>query len=108
MKTSLRTIFPILSIISLILLSSLSPTAAIEQNITMPLAEVESVKFIAMSLSVTICAIGAAYAVAKISIAAIASATEKPEILGRTIIFVGLAEGIAIYGLLVAFLIWIS
>ena len=108
MKTSLGTILPILSVISIILRSSLSPTAAIEQNITMPLAELESVKFIAMTFSVAICALAAAYAVAKISVAAIASATEKPEILGRTIIFVGLAEGIAIYGLLVAFLIWIS
>lgn len=108
MKTRLETFLPLLSIISMIILSSLSPAAAIEQNISTALAEVESVKFIAMTISVTVCAIGAGYAVAKISVAAIASATEKPEILGRTIIFVGLAEGIAIYGLLVAFLIWIS
>ena len=31
--------------------------------------------------------------------------TEKPEILGRTLIFVGLAEGIAIYGLIISFMI---
>jgi V/A-type H+-transporting ATPase subunit K len=30
---------------------------------------------------------------------------EKPELLGRVLIFVGLAEGIAIYGLIVAILI---
>ena len=40
--------------------------------------------------------------------AAIASITEKPETFARSLIFVGLAEGIAIYGLLVALLVWIQ
>jgi len=92
----------------LMLLALISPAAAQEAKLTPELAEVESVKFIAMTLSVTICAVAAAYAVARVSVAAMASATEKPEILGRAIIFVGLAEGIAIYGLLIAFLMWIS
>ena len=90
------------------LLILITPVAAQEAKLTPELAEVESVKFIAMTLSVTICAAAAAYAVARVSVAAMASATEKPEILGRAIIFVGLAEGIAIYGLLIAFLMWIS
>lgn len=90
------------------LLALISPAAAQEAKLTPELAEVESVKFIAMTLSVTICAVAAAYAVARVSVAAMASAAEKPEILGRAIIFVGLAEGIAIYGLLIAFLMWIS
>ncbi len=90
------------------LLILITPVAAQEAKLTPELAEVESVKFIAMTLSVTICAVAAAYAVARVSVAAMASATEKPEILGRAIIFVGLAEGIAIYGLLIAFLMWIS
>lgn len=92
----------------LMLLALISPAAAQEAKLTPELAEVESVKFIAMTLSVTICAVAAAYAVARVSVAAMASAAEKPEILGRAIIFVGLAEGIAIYGLLIAFLMWIS
>jgi len=71
-------------------------------------AEVESIKFIAMMLSVSICGAAAAYAVARVSVAAMASAAERPEILGRAIIFAGLAEGIAIYGLLIAILIWIT
>ena len=92
----------------LMLLTLITPVAAQEAELTPELAEVESVKFIAMTLSVTICAVAAAYAVARVSVAAMASATEKPEILGRAIIFAGLAEGIAIYGLLIAFLMWIS
>ena len=90
------------------LLALISPVAAQEAKLTPELAEVEFVKFIAMTLSVTICAVAAAYAVARVSVAAMASAAERPEILGRAIIFAGLAEGIAIYGLLIAFLMWIS
>ena len=71
-------------------------------------AEIELGKFLAMALSVSICSVAAGYAVGKIGVAAIASAAEKPEVFGKTIIFAGLAEGIASYGLLVAFLIWIS
>ena len=37
--------------------------------------------------------------------AAIGAIAEKPELLGRSLIFVGLAEGIAIYGLIISILI---
>jgi V/A-type H+/Na+-transporting ATPase subunit K len=49
--------------------------------------------------------IGAGIAVGIAGAAAIGGITEKPEILGRTLIFVGLAEGIAIYGLIISFII---
>ena len=65
-------------------------------------------KFMAMAVSVSISCLGAGYAVAHTGSASLASITEKPELFGRTIIYVGMAEGIAIYGLLIAFLIWIS
>ena len=86
----------------------ISSVAAEEVALTPGAAEVESIKFIAMMLSVSICGAAAAYAVARVSVAAMASAAERPEILGRAIIFAGLAEGIAIYGLLIAILIWIT
>ena len=38
-------------------------------------------------------------------LAAIGAIAEKPELLGRTLIFVGLAEGIVIYGLIISFII---
>jgi V/A-type H+-transporting ATPase subunit K len=50
-------------------------------------------------------ALGAAYAVARVGSAAVGALTEKPELLGRVLILVGLAEGIAIYGLIIAILI---
>jgi V/A-type H+-transporting ATPase subunit K len=37
--------------------------------------------------------------------AAIGALAEKPELLGRVLILVGLAEGIAIYGLIISILI---
>ena len=64
--------------------------------------------FIAMAVSVGLCSVGAGYALGKVGAASIASITEKPELFGRTVIYVGMAEGIAIYGLLIAFLVWIS
>jgi len=46
--------------------------------------------------------IGAAIAVAYTGAAALAAITEKPEMFGRALVIVGLAEGIAIYGLIIA------
>ncbi|MBS7654879.1 V-type ATP synthase subunit K [Candidatus Bathyarchaeota archaeon] len=65
-------------------------------------------KFLAMAIGVGLSSIGAGFAVAKTGAAASATITEKPELFGRTIVYVGMAEGIAIYGLLIAFLIWIT
>ncbi|MCD6341381.1 MAG: ATPase [Thaumarchaeota archaeon] len=108
MTTAVRKTLPILTILTLTILANALPAVAGSNGaLTMAAAEVEASKFIAMVLSVSICSMGAAYAVAKVSVAALAAASEKPEVLGRSLLFVGLAEGIAIYGLLVAFLIWI-
>ena len=49
--------------------------------------------------------LGAGFAVARVGSAAIGALAEKPELFGRLLIFVGLAEGIAIYGLIVSILI---
>ncbi len=57
------------------------------------------------ALATGLAAIGAGIAVGIAGAAAIGAITEKPETLGRTLIFVGLAEGIAIYGLIISFMI---
>ena len=59
----------------------------------------------AAALSAGLSAIGAAYAVAVVGAAAVAAIAEKPETAGRALVFVGLAEGIAIYGLIIAIMI---
>ena len=49
--------------------------------------------------------IGAAIAVAYTGAAALAAMSERPEIFGRAMVIVGLAEGIAIYGLIVSIIL---
>ncbi len=49
--------------------------------------------------------LGAALAVAYTGAAALAAMSERPEIFGRAMVIVGLAEGIAIYGLIVAIIL---
>jgi len=61
--------------------------------------------FIAAALVTGMSAIGAAYAVAVIGGAAMGAVAEKPETAGRALVFLGLAEGIAIYGLIIAIMI---
>lgn len=60
---------------------------------------------IGAALAVGLAAIGAGLAVGMTGSAAIGATTQKPEMLGRSLVFVGLAEGIAIYGLIVAFMV---
>ncbi|WP_298584964.1 ATP synthase subunit C [uncultured Kocuria sp.] len=57
---------------------------------------------IAAAIAVAGSSIGAAIAVAYTGSAALAAMSERPEIFGRAMVIVGLAEGIAIYGLIIA------
>lgn len=50
-------------------------------------------------------AIAAAYAIAATGTAGAGATAEKPEVFGKVMIFVALAEAIAIYGLVIAVLI---
>jgi V/A-type H+-transporting ATPase subunit K len=67
--------------------------------------EVMKWAFIAAAAAAGLSAVGAAYAVAVVGGAAMGAVAEKPDLAGRAIVFVGLAEGIAIYGLIVAIMI---
>jgi V/A-type H+-transporting ATPase subunit K len=60
---------------------------------------------LAAAISTGLACIGAGIAVAASGAAAVGATAEKPESFGRYLIFVGLSEGIAIYGLIIAFLI---
>lgn len=65
----------------------------------------DAYRFIAAAVAVGLGSLGAAYAVSTTGSAAVGAIAEKPEIFGRALIFVGLAEGVAIYGLIIAFMI---
>lgn len=60
---------------------------------------------LAAAIAVGAGSIGAAYAVSATGAAAIGAIAEKPDVFGKALIFVGLAEGVAIYGLIIAFII---
>jgi len=61
--------------------------------------------FISAALSTGIGSLGAAYAVSHVGAAALGTMGERPEVAGRALIFLGLAEGIAIYGLIISIMI---
>ncbi|HEY3345603.1 MAG TPA: ATP synthase subunit C [Anaerolineaceae bacterium] len=60
---------------------------------------------LAAAISTGLACIGAGIAVSGTGAAAIGAIAEKPEAFGRSLIFVGLGEGVAIYGLIIAFLV---
>jgi len=61
--------------------------------------------FASAAAAAGLAALGAGYAVAQVGTAALGALAEKPDLFGRALVIVGLAEGIAIYGLIVAILV---
>lgn len=61
--------------------------------------------FLAAALATGFGCLGAGIAVAYVGSAALGVIGEKPELTGKALIYVGLAEGIAIYGLIIAIMI---
>ncbi|MDW8806479.1 ATP synthase subunit C [Streptomyces scabiei] len=61
-----------------------------------------SAALIGAAIAVAAATIGAGIAVAYTGAAALAALSERPELFGRAMVIVGLAEGIAVYGLVVA------
>ncbi len=61
--------------------------------------------FLGAGIAVAGSTIGAGVAVSYTGSAALAAIAEKPDMLGRALVIVGLAEGIAIYGLIVAIIL---
>ena len=52
-----------------------------------------------------ICVLGSGYAVGRIGSAAMGAAAEKPELLMRSLLFVALAEGLAVLGFVIAMML---
>jgi len=81
-----------------------SPAVAAGAEAQLPASAVQW-GFVAAALATGLSSLGAGFAVASVGSAALGALAEKPELLGRALILVGLAEGIAIYGLIVSILI---
>ncbi len=65
-------------------------------------------KYIGAGIAVGLGSIAGGIAVAGVGSAAMGAVVERPELMGRSLIYVGLAEGIAIYGMVVAIMILIA
>ncbi len=83
----------------------ISPQTVYAAGIAAQAAAADPYASLAAGVSTGLAALGAGVAVSGTGAAAIGAIAEKPEALGRSLIFVGLAEGVAIYGLLIAFLV---
>ncbi len=81
-----------------------APSAAAEEAAAGP-ASAAGLGFLGASLATGLACLGAGIAVAIVGAAALGVVGEKPSMLGTTLIYLGLAEGIAIYGVIVSLLI---
>jgi len=61
--------------------------------------------YIAAALSTGISCLGGGIAVASAASAALGAISEDQSVLGKSLIFVGLAEGVCLYGLIISFMI---
>ena len=84
-----------------------SPTSAMAAGAAQE-AAIDPYATLAAAISTGLACVGAGIAVASSGAAAVGAIAEKPESFGRSLIFVGLSEGIAIYGLIISFLILFS
>ena len=102
LKMNLFTFVPIMMMIVVLLIPSASRAA---EGTAAVAAASDGLKYIGAALSTGLAAIGTGYAVGTVGSAALGAISEDQSILGRTIIFVGLAEGIAIFGVIISIMI---
>lgn len=101
--SNLFSFFAILVVSTICLFGSVSVGAAGEAAAAA--GNVEGMAYLAAALVTGLATIGAGIAVAAASSAALGAISEDPKVMGKALIFVALAEGIALYGLLVSFTI---
>ena len=65
----------------------------------------DGLRYLAAALSTGLATIGTGIAVSNAASSALGAISEDSSIMGKALIFVALAEGIAIYGLLISFMI---
>ena len=103
LKINLFTFVPLMLMIMVLILPSTSKAAGEAAAATATASD--GLKYIGAALSTGLATIGTGYAVGTVGSAALGAISEDQSILGRTIIFVGLAEGIAIFGVIISIMI---
>jgi V/A-type H+-transporting ATPase subunit K len=82
-----------------------SPSSVSASGLAQETGNFDQYQTLAAALATGLACIGGGIAVGGSGAAAIGATAEKPETFGRSLLFVGLAEGIAIYGLVLSFII---
>lgn len=100
---NLSSFFLLMIVAAIVLLGG--PSAWAASSDVASASNVDGLKYVAAALSTGLASIGAGIAVAVSGSAAIGAISENEKLLGKTVIFVGLAEGIAIYGLIISIMI---
>ena len=90
------------ALVLLLLAVTAEPSSAASLPAAAAPAAANGSALIGAAIAVAGSSIGAAIAVAYTGSAALAAMSERPELFGRAMVIVGLAEGIAIYGLIVS------
>jgi V/A-type H+-transporting ATPase subunit K len=91
-------------LVSLALLVALAVPVAFAQTATSAAAG-STAKYLAAAAAVGLACIGGGLAVGQIGAAAMAAMSENPELSGKALPYVGLAEGICLWGFIVALMI---
>lgn len=78
---------------------------SVEPEMSMTKAGVMKFGLIAAAVAFGLGALGAGFAISHVGAAAMGAVAEKPQVAGQALIFVALAEGIVVFGLVTAFLI---
>lgn len=91
--------------ISLILAYSPETVSAASETAAQSDGLATGLGYIAAALATGLSGIGGGIAVASSASAALGAISEDDSIFGRSLIFVGLAEGVALYGLIISFMI---
>jgi V/A-type H+-transporting ATPase subunit K len=68
-------------------------------------ATTPAIKYIAAAIAVGLATLGGGIAVGQIGAAAMAAMSENPDLSGKALPFVGMAEGICLWGFIVALMI---
>ena len=106
-KTSLAVnvffFFGILLVASVLMLVGNQPAMAADATSTAGLST--GMGYLAAALVTGLSCIGGGIAVASAASAALGAISEDQSILGKSLIFVGLAEGVCLYGLIISFMI---
>jgi V/A-type H+-transporting ATPase subunit K len=107
MKTKYAFAFT-LCLLVLVLLAGAGVASAAQEETAATVCGVTDNGWIAIASAIAMAggALGAGWAISATGVAAAGATAEKPESFGRVLIFVALAEAVAIYGLLIAFMLW--